>query len=54
LWRTKKEDRKGRKEGKGFKDECLLRSFCSSLICVAMREVVWHGAALGFNVFMEA
>jgi len=54
LWRTKKEDRKGRREGKGFRDECLLRSLSRSLICVAMREVVWHGATLGFDVFMGA
>jgi len=51
LWRTKKEDRKGRREGKGFRDECLLRSLSRSLICVAMREVVWHGAALGFKTW---
>jgi len=54
LWRKKKEDGKGRREGKGFRDECLLRSLSRSLICVAMREVVWHGAVLGFDVFMEA
>ena len=49
LWRTKKEDRKGRREEKGFRDECLLRS-----LSVAMREVARHGTALGFDIFMEA
>jgi len=43
-----------KKRGKGFRDECLLRSLSGSLICVAMREVMWHGATLGFGVFMEA
>jgi len=54
LWRAKKEDRKGIRKGKGFRDECLLKSLSSgSLICVAMREVVSRGVALDFGVFME-
>jgi len=44
LWRAKKEYRKGRREGKSFRDERLLRRLSGSLICVAMREVVWRGA----------
>jgi len=44
LWRAKKEDRKERKEGKSFRDERLLRRLSGSMICVAMREVVWRDA----------
>jgi len=44
LWRAKKEDRKGRRKGKGFRDERSLRCLSGSLICVATREVVWRGA----------